>query len=208
MADFIYVVGVDLGQARDYTAISIVELIEGRWLSGTAKEPEVHVRHLERVPLGTSYPDVVARVTQLRQALGWVSELVVDATGVGRPIVDLFRQSSAKVTAVTITGGDTANVEKTRSGEDWRLPKQDLIGTLLTLLHTKRFHVAQELQMTQMLVDELLNFEVKITASANETYSARSGAHDDLVLATALACWHAVKPPKKKIEWRDKPSWM
>ena len=49
-----------------------------------------------------------------------------------------------------------------------------------------------------LLRAELLNFRVKITAAANETFGAwREGEHDDLVLAVALACWageHVKRP--------------
>ncbi len=38
-----FIVGVDLGQAHDPTAIAVAELIE----------PEIHFRHLERLPLRT-----------------------------------------------------------------------------------------------------------------------------------------------------------
>jgi hypothetical protein len=42
------------------------------------------------------------------------------------------------------------------------------------------------------LVKELHNFQVKITAAANEVFGTwRHGVHDDLVLAAALACWQA-----------------
>lgn len=209
MRDFKFAVGVDLGQARDYTAIAIVEPVDHFHLTGGLKETEIHVRHLERVPLGTSYPEIVERVRKLCSSLGWINELVIDATGVGRPIVDLFRTTpNAGVIAVTITGGTESQKTKVRGGEDWKLPKTDLVGTLVALLHAKRLVIAKELQLTQTLVDELLSYEVKITASANETYNARSGAHDDLVLATALASWHALKPPRRKIQWHHKPAWM
>jgi hypothetical protein len=43
---------------------------------------------------------------------------------------------------------------------------------------------------------------VKITAAANETFAAwREGAHDDLVLAVALACWHADRAPALPFSW-------
>jgi hypothetical protein len=42
----------------------------------------------------------------------------------------------------------------------------------------------------ELLVKELQNFKVKITAAANEVFGEwREGQHDDLVLATALAAW-------------------
>jgi hypothetical protein len=45
-------------------------------------------------------------------------------------------------------------------------------------------------------VRELQQFQVKITAAANETFGVwRDGQHDDLVLAVALACWWAERCP-------------
>ena len=49
-----------------------------------------------------------------------------------------------------------------------------------------------------MLVREMENFQVKVTDSGNEQFGAwREGEHDDLLLATALACWAAAQftPP-------------
>ena len=41
-----------------------------------------------------------------------------------------------------------------------------------------------------LLVQELLNFQVKVTTAGNDTYGVwREGQHDDLVLATAVALW-------------------
>lgn len=59
------------------------------------------------------------------------------------------------------------------------------------LLQTQRLKVAEALPLAPTLVQELLNFRVKIDPqTAHNSYSAwREGQHDDLVLATALACW-------------------
>jgi hypothetical protein len=41
-------------------------------------------------------------------------------------------------------------------------------------------------------VKELREMRVKVGASGHENFDAwRSGSHDDLVLATALACWRS-----------------
>ena len=57
-----YYVGLDLGQAQDYTALSVVERSE-KFPVGSLPDPsvtprEAHyaVRHLRRWPLGTPYP--------------------------------------------------------------------------------------------------------------------------------------------------------
>ena len=52
--------------------------------------------------------------------------------------------------------------------------------------------IASQLPDAQTLVRELLDMRVRISLSGHYTYGAwRQGAHDDLVLATALACWYA-----------------
>ena len=59
-----FVLGLDLGQAHDYTAICILECITEKlneWTTDLQQKTTkfFHVRHLERPPLGTPYPDIV-----------------------------------------------------------------------------------------------------------------------------------------------------
>ena len=178
-----FIVGLDLGQAQDFTALAVIERVEGGY----------HVRHLERFPLGTVYPAIVERVAALmeREPLRGQATLVVDATGVGAPVVDLLQAAGLDPVAVTITGGDqVSQVERNH----YRVPKRDLVSTLQVLLQSARLKVAESLPEARTLVQELLNFQVRITAAAHDTYGTwREGQHDDLVLATALACWWAVR---------------
>jgi hypothetical protein len=70
------------------------------------------------------------------------------------------------------------------------VPKKCLVSTLQVLLQRRRLTVAKSLPFTPILVEELLNFQVKVTESANETFGAwREGRHDDLVLAIACSAW-------------------
>jgi hypothetical protein len=173
-----FFVGLDLGQASDYTALSVIE----------SKEGQYQVRHLQRYKLGTPYPAVVADVVKVMATLP-DSILVVDNTGVGRPVVDLFRQAQLRLVAVTITGGDTAAFD----GGAWRVPKRDLVGALAVKFQTGTLKIAEALPEAKTLVDELLNFKVKINLkTAHDSYEAwREGVHDDLVLSVALALWYA-----------------
>ncbi len=107
----------------------------------------------------------------------------------------LFRRQ-----AVTITGGITPS----RDSDGYRVPKRDLVSTLQVLLQTQRLKVAQGLPDAAVLVQELLNFQVKITDAANDTYGAwREGTHDDLVLAVALAVWDAERYHNNVLEPLD-----
>ena len=186
-----YYLGLDLGQEQDYTAISIAERQEVACGNLAARPgPTYQVRHLERPPLGTSYPAIVARVRDLvsRPPLRGQVSVVADATGVGAAVIDLLRDShlGAPIYAATITGGDTVN----HDGLNYRVPKRDLVGVLQVLLQTQRLKVAQGLPDADTLVRELLNFRVTVNANAHDSYAAwREGVHDDFVLATGLACW-------------------
>ena len=65
MPDTEFVVGVDLGQKQDYTAVSVVDRSNletsevCRVSYSRKKELTYWLRYLERVKLGTPYPDIV-----------------------------------------------------------------------------------------------------------------------------------------------------
>jgi hypothetical protein len=198
-----YIIGLDLGQAKDYTAIAVA----ARYVEGADTRYEVgHLDRMRDVP----YTKITEQVKHLvarpelqgrRQGYGIAHigggftpgkfegcrpDLVVDATGVGRPVVDMLRQSQLKPIAVTITGGDTVG-----GSGGFTVPKRDLVSTVQVLLQGGRLKVAGALPDQPLLVRELLNFQVRIDPiTAHDSYGAwREGAHDDLVLAVALACW-------------------
>jgi hypothetical protein len=182
-----YFVGLDLGQAADYTALAVLEKTET--LEAHPPRTVVRkyaVRHLGRFPLGTAYPVVVARVVALvaRPPLAGCT-LSVDPTGVGWPVVDLLRQARprAAVHPILITAGH----QVTRDAGVHHVPKKELVSTLQLLLQAGWLKVASALAEAPTLVHELLTFQVKVTASAHATFGSwRENAHDDLVLAAWL----------------------
>lgn len=206
-----FFVGLDLGQASDYTALAVLE----RLAQPGKTEAYYHVRHLERVR-NVPYPDVVDKTLAMMRspALAGTSALVVDQTGVGAPVVDLFRRAHARLNAVLIHGGDT----QTSDGQTWRVPKRNLAGVLQVLFQSGRLKISKKLPLAGTLQAELMNFKVKIDpVTAHDSYSAwREADHDDLVLAVALACWYAEtaapKPQPQLVMPRAtekiKPAWL
>ena len=99
-----YFVSIDLGQLMDYTALTIVERVF------PTPENEVmtyRLRHVERYELGTSYPEIVRDVCDLMEEdfLKDNAALIVDGTGVGIPVVEMFREAGLTITPIWITGG-------------------------------------------------------------------------------------------------------
>jgi hypothetical protein len=181
------VIGIDIGQRRDPTAICVAEL-EAR---PGPLHPETHylIRHLDRLPLGTPYPEIARRLRDLcsrvRDQTGARPTVYVDATGVGLPVVDLLRPtlSQAQILPVLFTSGDR---RRAKSAEI-RLGKAYLVSRLQALLRAERIHLPQSPE-AEALVRELLDYELRIGADASERYGAfRVGAHDDLVTALGLA---------------------
>ena len=125
--------------------------------------------------------------------------LAVDATGVGAPVIDLFKaeRMNAQLEAVQITGGDSVTREYGMS----RVPKRDLVSAAQVALQTSRLRVSPELPEVKNLTRELENFQVRINLdTAHDSYGAwRENAHDDLVLAVCIALWIADNGVDKRV---------
>jgi hypothetical protein len=206
-----FVVGLDLGQAQDYTALCVVEHLLPKadaeedppfYLRDLVAAPlwqpnQYHCRHLQRFKLGTRYPEIVSEVANiLRSPQLRGAALVVDGTGVGRAVIDMFVDAELNPIAISITGGDTV----TRDGSYYRVPKRDLVGAVQVPLQDKRLKFADSLRLVPTLIEEMLAFRVKITDTAHDTYGAwREGQHDDLILAVMMAVWW--------LQWLEKSVW-
>ncbi len=259
-----YFVGLDLGKRSDFSALAVLEKTlvaadgsppvehELRVLPVTAgiksaevavkaeAQPRLYGRYdcqlLQRFDLQTPYPNIVERVAGLftRPELQGQT-LVVDKTGVGEAVCDMFARAkgdpvrcpkchgtgvatrqipgmddarfveaeacltcggegkillNARLRPVTITAGSNA----TPDGAGFRVAKKQLVSILQVVLQAEpgRLRVDPSLKYAKTLVDEMTNFKVKITESANESFESwRERDHDDLVLALAIAIWTA-----------------
>lgn len=197
-----YVIGVDLGQVFDHSALSVVErLVDTKGeedLAGITIRDHHHVRFIKRWDLGTKYEAVVKETGELMQRGLEEAVLVIDATGVGKEVVELFLQAYrlGKLgkywpRGYVITGGRDVTFEV--------VPKRELVGKMQTLLQGGRLKIADALPEAPILKRELLQFRVKTSKGGQDTFeAARERDHDDIVLAVALACWfrHNLTQPR------------
>ena len=177
-----FTVGVDLGQSFDPTAVAVV-----RKLQGTSDAPIFQIGHLERLPLHTNYGAVVNHVGHLIQRLRAPAELVIDYTGVGRPVFDMFQIAGLAPIGVSIVAGDALTSEP----PIYRVPKLMLISRVQALLHGGRLKIHKGLAEAAALVSEMQSFQASVSDHGYWRFGARSGKHDDLVLAVAIALWRA-----------------
>jgi hypothetical protein len=113
----------------------------------------------------------------------------VDATGVGKPIVDLLHEQTSNVRpiAVYFTHGDRLTEKWDGGYQQISLGKALLVSQLQALLQCHRLHLPKTSE-AEALAQELLNYEIRVDENANDRYGAfRVGTHDDLVTALGLA---------------------
>ena len=216
-----FTLSMDVGKVNDPSAISIIEELtpeeienfsERRrkvWtervrravgMTPAFKPPSpLQLRQICRLPTGTKYPQQVAYVKNIlcRPPLWGNCEFLLDGTGVGVAVVDMFEEAGLEVISITIHGG----TETVQSGANkFRVPKQDLITCTQVAMLQRQIEASAKLTDWEALVKELQDYQVKQSKKTanHDEYNAREGAHDDLVLSLAMGVWRR-RPPGGRV---------
>jgi hypothetical protein len=186
-----YVMGLDLGPPGEPTGFAVLERP-----TESLAEPVYHLRHLERFPVGESYPTIIEAVAKKAGTPPLCgAPLVVDRTAVGKAIIDHLRRARLCVIQVVISAGQA--VQPLEGGGDL-VPKKELVTGLQLLLQARRLKVAPGLASAEVLVAELAGFRLRqVPVGTLDSAEWRVGRHDDLVFAVALACWYADRHPAR-----------
>jgi hypothetical protein len=186
-----FIVGLDLGMLSDHSALTVLSTVDREF------PRRYDVPHLHRWELMVGYEAVVNDVVSLfyTKELGPRHDryLVVDAGGVGRPVLEMLQRKldvlSIDVIGVTITAG----FDVVRTGlNDYRVPKRDIVGSIQSALGGRRLRVAEGLADAAQLEHELKHMTLKLTQSANQQFESLSERdHDDLVMSLGVALWFA-----------------
>ena len=216
------VLGVDLGQKVDPSAIVVVEVLRrpsGRTVAALRSyqgafyqtpvpgtETVFECRFMERLPLGTSYRDVAQRVVQvakniqIRSAYSAGISVVVDVTGVGTPpfesVVHALHGTRVRPIAATFTHGDKLSANPART--ELRVGKAYLVSRMQTLIEHDRLSLPPNHAEAAAMARELRDYEIKVDQDGNDKYGAfKVGSHDDYVTALGLAV--LTDPPGRQV---------
>ena len=195
-----YFVGLDLGQARNYTAMAV---LERRWHQGTAQdfiasgtrgyqgEYRFRVVGLDRCSLGTPYPEVVEWVKgRLREyPAELIAAVIVDATGVGSAVLQLLQRANlgVRLIGVVITGNQAVPVgagANTVAGY-YTVSRTELLTGLQVAVQAKQLTVA----MSECREWEALSRELVLLRMEGK----RAGVQDDLAFGLGLAVWWGLR---------------
>jgi len=189
--------GLDLGQAQDNAALVILQRLE--LVFPSKRDPVTYqhrhatvilARYAERIPLGLAYPAVARHVADLAAIppMQDRGQIVVDATGVGAPVVDILRATvglRSRIVPVVITSGDHESERDTR----FYVPKLDLMAGLRVAFEGHSIALTSEVEGALDLKAELTDLRQTRSHTGSERVTGRY--KDDLAIALALAWWRA-----------------
>lgn len=194
--------GLDLGQAGDPAALAVI----GKPSYGVGFiGPQVRHWNLDKLgsyPLGTDYGVIIEDLLKTRT----LSALLVDATG-AKPFVDwLRREAVAKnwntpIVPITIAPSAMHLAHKDRKTGYWTVPKRELVNALVVMEHKRLLKMDANSPAVKRLLQELRGFQLTITKSANLTFGAKQGQHDDLVMSLSMPCWWGLRSGKREAVW-------
>ncbi len=149
----LYVMGVDLAKHQDYTVIVVYDRQTNK---------QVYQDRFNQLEWPFIKAKIRAASYRFNKAL-----TVIDATGVGDPIVDDLQRAGVPIVPQKFTNQ----------------LKKELIEKLSIAIEQRYIRLLPE----EQTLLEFDNFEYDYTKSGLVTYNARSGMHDDIVIAHALA---------------------
>jgi len=166
-----YIMGVDLAETTDWTVVTIFD---------TETKKQVHFDRFQHRDYPLQKKQILAKAARYNNA-----RIIMDTTGVGKPIYEDLRREGAFVEDFTFTG---------RS-------KEELIGKCIVAIEEKYIRLLPN----EVQKDEFNTFEYKFINEKtglplkNVKYGAPPGLHDDCVCSVALAVW-GLQPGKPRNE--------
>src|SRR3990167_98317 len=170
-----YQIGVDLAKYNDWTVITIIDLYDNEVLEQD---------RFNQIDWNLQKARIEAA------AFRYTSEshkpkIVIDATGLGDPIVDDLNKRNLNIEPFKFT----------------KRSRQNLLDNLAILLEQDKIKIPND----SGLIDELESMRYEIGPQGNTKLEVPDGVTDDRIMSLAMACWEIPDRPIKK---RDEMSYF
>lgn len=179
------IIALDPAQLRDWSAIAVVDM----HMVSEKRQFNYDLVAMNRRQ-GLPYDQIVEWTSGVLKRpefmRGQPPEFVLDATGVGVAVNDMFRAKRIRTRAVTITSGNALN----RQEATIHLGKARLIGTFLSAFDAGKVHANPNMPIWPALEQEMLSFRAEMSEQGHAKFEAPPGEHDDMLFALALAVWY------------------
>ncbi len=195
-----YFLGLDLGQAMDFSALVGLERTPTDPSPAGNKRFKFKVIGVKRWPLRTAYTAIAEELRDMidKSPLLGGCTLGIDKTGVGAGVLEIIvaKKPNAKIMPVVITAGNNVSFQH----GTFNVPKMTLVGGTIAAVESERLAIPMMNEECKLLKNELASFRTKITKSGHETAEAgdwRLAPHDDLCLALAIALFLGQRQKKQ-----------
>ena len=179
----LYAAGLDLGQAQNYTVLSVFDWETKR---------EVFQLRVYRRP----WPEIRRMI--LKVLLKFSPTLEMDATGVGKPIyedlVRELREAKTKIAAVRRAQGDRVPTTIVTPFRFSQRSKAELVQNLQVMIENEEIHIMDKPETRAEYGNYSYEYRHK---TGTLSYGPSPGYHDDIVDAHALAAWAMRRRPLK-----------
>ena len=172
MTEHRYIIGVDLARVEDFTVLAVYDATNNR---------QVYHARFNQLDWAVQKSRIADTARHYSDSENNPALLVVDATGVGDPIVEDLSRMGIPVDPIKFTNDQ----------------KRQMIEKLANWIELKRIHMLP-IEETK---NELANFTYDISEMTDRIrYGAPVGFHDDIVIAHALAVWRLIPIFKEATE--------
>lgn len=189
------VVSWDPAQTGDWCGISVMRL-DGVDTGGNAIGRILGCARQKRVTYDRQAEQIVKMVEKLHDSGARGVNVVIDAGGVGRGLMDMVRAASpltANTIGISIHGGSKSFVD--RQFNIVRAAKLSVVSFLDSGFSAGRMVYAPNAPGIGILEQEIKNLRATTTAAGNVLIEAASNRHDDVFFSVAQG-WYAVASPE------------
>lgn len=205
LPDVEFIIGQDIAKFVDYTTTVVhrivPELIRGSYDNRVYYYEDVVFRDKAQL----KYSDLTEYTSELIDSLDLSGQcaLLVDSTGVGAAVFDLYESAGLDPLGIVFTGGESVNTKNGRSLDSvatsrfgsiscFDVPKVDLVGSLQVYVQQGRLRMAEGLRYEHDAQEQYRNFVGRINEKTKYVKYGNSSdeIHDDVVVADAMCTWY------------------
>lgn len=205
LPDVEFIIGQDIAKKFDYTTTVVhrivPELIRGSYDNRVYYFEDVVFRDKAQL----RYSEITDYTNELIDSLDLAGQcaLLVDSTGVGEAVFDLYEAAGLDPLGIIFTGGESVRTRRERplssmgtsrfgSISNFDVPKVDLVGSLQVYVQQGRLRMAEGLRYEHDAQEQYRNFVGRINENTKYVKygNASDEIHDDIVVADAMCTWY------------------
>jgi len=193
------VLACDVGGRQDYAALCGIQIQKGPMHKlGEGGPRQFVVTYLDQM-LGLGYLQVEEAMTALLEYYANKEPCylvpVVDARGVGAPIVELLAERDVRpIGLMATTGFSESRPSAILGGKalEIKVSNTKLLAAIRTARANDELVIDEDLDMAGELAKQMMNVEPQLTEKKkSERFDAPTGQHDDLLAATMMGLYVA-----------------